>query len=228
MYLEMKRIAIIEDDSTMREALAALLRQSSYEVQVLDNYEASMLLRDAPALLLLDLNLPAENGLEILKNLRKTSDLPVIMLTSSGFEADEALSMGYGADDYITKPYSPNILLLRIAAILRRTESTSRPTQYRNLKIDLDRGAIESLPDAAGRRNRLLLTKNEMIILRHLLEHNGTIVTRDALMADLWNNQEYINDNALTVNISRLRTKLAKLGAADAIETRKNLGYILS
>ena len=92
---------------------------------------------------------------------------------------------------------------------------------YRDLQVDLDRGVIKN------HQRRALLTKNEMIILRHLLDSQGKIVTRDALMTDLWNNQEYINDNALTVNISRLRSKLDSLGAKDAIETRKGLGYIL-
>ena len=143
-------------------------------------------------------------------------------LTSSGMEMDEVLSMSYGADDYITKPYNPQILLLRIAAVLKRFEGTNGPIKFHNLQVDLNKGVIES------DQKRILLTKNEMIIFGHLLSHRGEIVTRDDLMTDLWNNHEYINDNALTVNVSRLRGKFKTLGMGEAIETRKGLGYILS
>lgn len=129
--------------------------------------------------------------------------------------------MSYGADDYITKPYSPQILLLRIAAVLKRTETPSGPIKYRDIDVDLARGVIQN------DRKRILLTKNEMIILGHLIKNRGKIVTRDELMTDLWNNHEYINDNALTVNISRVRAKMNTLGSGDAIETRKGLGYVL-
>lgn len=224
----MKRIEIIEDDLAMQGALAELLRNSGYDPIIAKEFSAENILADSPDLLLLDINLPGGNGIELLKAVRAKSDLPVIMLTSSSLEIDEALSMSFGADDYVTKPYSPSILLLRLAAILRRTESTGKPILFRNLNIDLDRGVVEALSASQSEKSRLTLTKNEMIILRHLLENSGKIVTRADLMTDLWNNQEYINDNALTVNISRLRRKLARLGADGAIETRKNLGYILA
>lgn len=228
----MLRILIIEDEAVMRQGLANLLQSNGYEATALaddvlssasHNLEhlTSAILDTQPNLILLDINLPGINGELLLKTLRTKSSIPVIMLTSSSSEMDEVLSMSYGADDYVTKPYSPQVLLLRIAAILKRMEGNNEPLNFRDLRIDLARGVIEH------NSKRVLLTKNEMIILGHLLSHQGKIVTRDALMTDLWNNHEYINDNALTVNISRVRAKLKTLGAEDAIETRKGLGYIL-
>lgn len=240
------KIYIVEDEPVMRQSLADLLQGSGYETNALSFEQTSSvaptprvprdlettveeILSAQPDLLLLDINLPGLNGEQLLRNLREKSELPVIMLTSSSSEMDEVLSMSYGADDYITKPYSPQVLLLRIAAVLKRVEAPSNVRNFRHLNIDLARGVIigETNPKT-GKPRRALLTKNEMIILSHLLEAKGEIVTRDALMTDLWNNQEYINDNALTVNISRLRAKLKSLGADDAIETRKGLGYILA
>lgn len=228
----MQRILIIEDEPIMRQGLADLLRSSGYEPKTLDGIDTGVaqpnladlikqILQIDPQLILLDINLPGVSGELLLKNLRMQSEVPVIMLTSSNTELDEVLSMSYGADDYITKPYNPQILLLRIAAVLKRLEGTSGPLKYHDLLIDLSRGVVENAT------RRVLLTKNEMIILGHLLNHQGEIVTRDALMTDLWNNHEYINDNALTVNVSRVRAKLKHLGAGDAIETRKGLGYVL-
>ncbi len=232
----MKKILIIEDDATMRQALRALLAGANYDVVILEDFSTDAfcetIRKTNPDLVLLDLNLPDQNGLNLLKTLREFSDVSVIMVTSSSDEANEVLSMSYGADDYITKPYSPSILLLRIAAVLRRTEMPAKFNIVHGLKIDLTRGLITKEHDEHGdntpkTKNRILLTKNEMIILRHLLEHQGEIVKRDELMTDLWNNQEYINDNALTVNVSRLRNKLAMLSSDEIIETRKGLGYIL-
>lgn len=214
----------------MRQGLAELLQSSGYEpisLELETNLTPSLeslteqILQKQPHLILLDINLPGINGEMLLKTLRTKSNTPVIMVTSSSVEMDEVLSMSYGADGYVTKPYNPQVLLLRIAAVLKRAEGSSGPIKYRDLEIDLARGVMKNPT------KRILLTKNEMIIIGHLLKHQGEIVTRDALMTDLWNNHEYINDNALTVNISRVRAKMATLGNHDAIETRKGLGYVL-
>ena len=144
------------------------------------------------------------------------------MVTSRETVADEVLSMSYGADDYITKPYNPNILLLRISAVLKRAVKKEDTYSYRDLEINMNKGIIK------GNNIEIILTKNEMIIFNYLLNNRNKIVTRDELMTDLWNNDEYINDNALSVNISRLRAKLKEAGYEDAIITRKGIGYILS
>ena len=174
-------------------------------------------------MVLLDINLPHKNGKDILKELRTKSDVPVIMVTSSDAERDELVSIGYGADDYITKPYNPTLLLLRMGNIFKRLGgSSSDIAEYGDVSIDFRRSMI-----IAKDGSETVLSKNEMLILSFLYNNKGQIVSRDDLMTDLWNNSEYLNDNALTVNISRLRSKLADAGMENAIETRKGQGYIL-
>lgn len=211
----MKKILIVEDDVSIRNELQKLLVNSGYETIVMDNFENQIefILESKADLILLDINIPILNGEMVLKELRKKSDVPVIMVTSRTSEVDEVLSMSYGADDFITKPYNPTVLLLRIQNIFKRMEVKTDNVKYNNLNVELSRGIIKS------ETKQVVLTKNEMIIFALLLNNKGRIVSRDQLMTDLWNNEEYINDNALTVNISRLRNKLASLGCADAIET---------
>lgn len=218
----MKKIVVVEDDKNMCTELVQLLKNSGYEAESLKEFEHAEkeLLASHADLILLDINIPYINGEMLLQNLRKKSDIPVIMLTSRNNEVDEVLSMSYGADDYITKPYNPTILLLRISNVLKRIQS-KEDSKYRDLEINMQNGTIKK-DDV-----EIILTKNEMIIFGYLLQHQNKIVTRDELMTTLWNNDEYINDNALTVNISRLRTKLKDVGCEDAIETRKGIGYIL-
>ncbi len=220
----MKKIVIVEDDEVISNELSSLLQNVGYETYILINFENALeeLINSNADLILLDINIPNINGEFLLQEFRKKSNTPVIMVTSRNSETDELLSMSFGADDYITKPYNPNILLLRIAAVLKRIENISDIIYYKDLEISMQKGIIR-------RENReVVLTKNEMIIFNYLLTHQNRIVTRDELMTDLWNNNEYINDNALTVNISRLRTKLKEVGLADAISTRKGMGYILT
>ena len=219
----MTKILIIEDDQTLSEELSILLRNAGYSVQRVTSFEdtLSQMKKEDADLVLLDINLPSENGEVLLQKYRKESDTPVIMLTSRAEDMDEVLSMSYGADDYITKPYNPTILLLRISAILKRSTKKSQTMTYKDLEVSFVSGSI--VRNGAEQ----VLTKNEMIIFQILLDHQGEIVSRDDLMTALWDNDEFLNDNALSVNISRLRGKLADLGIQDAIETRKKQGYLL-
>lgn len=220
----MKTIAIVEDDKTISSELKELLKNASYNPVIIDDYNnlKNQLIKSNPDLILLDINLPNNiTGELVLKELRKESNIPVIMLTSRVTEVDEILSISYGADDYITKPYNPTILLLRIQSILKRLENSKDTFQYNDLILYPSKGILKRNDE------ELSLTKNEMIIFTFLLNNRGKIVSRDDLMTDLWNNNEYINDNALTVNISRLRSKLEEFGVKDAIETRKGQGYKL-
>ena len=219
----MKKILVIEDEKIVADELFDLLKNSSYEVFLLEDFKNAKeeVLKRSPDLILLDINIPYQNGELLLQELRKETKIPIIMVTSRNSDTDEVLSMSYGADDYITKPYNPNILLLRIAAVLKRVGDLSEIKKYQELEINLQKGIIKR------GENEINLTKNEMIILGYLLSHLNKIVTRDELMTTLWNNDEYINDNALTVNISRLRSKLKEVGYQDAIETKKKAGYIL-
>jgi len=218
----MYKITIVEDDQIISGELATLLENDGYSTYIVKDFEHSVeeILSSRGDLVLLDINIPYMNGKTVLQNVRKESNVPIIMVTSKDTVVDEALSISYGADDYVTKPYNPEILLLRIGAVLKRSKLEKSPN-YEDLVINFQRGTIKN--DSIEE----ILTKNEMIIFSVLLENRGRITTRETLMTALWNNSEYINDNALTVNLSRLRTKLADLGHEDAIETRKGLGYIL-
>ena len=219
----MKKIAILEDDTSIALELKELLKNAGYDVLIITDYENAVesLLKEKVDLTLLDINLPTANGEVILKELRKQTTMPIIMLTSRVTEVDEILSISYGADDYITKPYNPTILLLRIQNIFKRSNAQTNSLIYNNIIVNPSKGILQK------ENEELSLTKNEMIIFLYLLNNKGNIVKRDELMTDLWNNNEYINDNALTVNISRLRTKLEEFGLKNVIETRKGQGYKL-
>lgn len=219
----MKSILIIEDDKSIQIELQEMLNNAGYHTIILEYFDNIMndIITYEPDMILLDINLPGQNGEMILQEIRKESNLPIIMVTSRSNESDEVLSMSYGADDYIVKPYNPTILLLRIEAILKRSVVFHNQLKYHDLIINLKRGTIEN------KNQEIVLTKNEIIIFSYLLENKNRITSRDELMTILWNSNEYINDNALTVNISRLRNKLKEAGIENAIETRKGLGYIL-
>ena len=219
----MKKIMIIEDDTIISKELYELLVNAGYEALILKDFlnAKEEILKSNIDLILLDINIPYQNGEQLLKEIRKESNVPVIMVTSRANETDEILSISYGADDYITKPYSPTILLLRIQNIFKRLDNSTEVLKYKDLEVSISRGTL------SGSNKELELTKNEMLIFQHLLNNQNRIVSRDELMTILWNNEEYINDNALTVNISRLRSKLEDFGYPNAIETRKGQGYIL-
>lgn len=217
------KILIVEDDDSLSYELSNLLKGSGYNSFILQDYNNAIeeIKRINPDLILMDINIPFTNGEVLLSEVRKIMNTPVIMLTSRNSETDEVISMSYGADDYITKPYNPTILLLRINAIFKRMENNLNVINYESMVVNVKKGTI------SNQNKEIILTKNEMIIFTYLLSHKGQIVTRDELMTDLWDTGEYINDNALTVNISRLRAKLSELGLNDKLETRKGQGYIL-
>lgn len=221
----MMTIMIVEDEEMIREELSSLLESAGYSVIAPTDFQnvTKQVLDVKPDLLLLDIQLPWVNGEVVLKTIREHSSLPVIMVTSRNTEIDEVLSMSYGADDYITKPYNPTLLLLRVQAVLKRTQNVkNEEITYEDIHVDMKKGVLKT-----GDHEEVL-TKNEMLIFSYLLNHRQGIVSRDELMTTLWDHKEYISDNALTVNISRLRKKLKNLGYENAIETRKGQGYILA
>ena len=217
----MKKIMIVEDDKVIAEELYNLLVNSNYDACILNDFTNAKneILKSGVDLILLDINIPILNGEILLKEIRKESNVPIIMVTSKSEETDEVLSYSYGADDYIIKPYNPTILLLKIAAIFKRCELNSNIISYKDLSFDIGKGIVKN------KNGEVILTKNEIIIFSLLLNHQDRIVSKDEIMTDLWNNDEYINENALTVNISRLRAKLSELGYDNIIETRKGIGY---
>ena len=212
---------IVEDEKEILIELSNLLENSGYEVEVIKDFSFAKqeILNSKADLVLLDINIPVINGELLLKEIRKESNVPIIMLTSRVNEVDEVLSMSYGADDYITKPYNPTILLLRIQNIFKRMDREY--LVYDDIKVNYEKGTL-------SKKDKVVeLTKNEMIIFIYLLKKREKIVSRDELMTELWDNDEYINDNALTVNISRLRSKLESFGLKNPIETKKKVGYKL-
>lgn len=219
----MKNILIVEDEEIIRKELETLLKNSGYNALSLNSFSNAKedIINTKADLILLDINLPNINGEMLLKEIRKEINTPVIMVTSRNDEVDEVLSISYGADDYIIKPYNPTVLLLRIQNIFKRMENNRDDLFYDDIIVNPKKGTL----DKNGKT--LELIKNEMIIFTYLLRSRGKIVSRDNLMTDLWNNNEFINDNALTVNISRLRSKLQEFGLEGKIETRKGQGYKL-
>ena len=218
----MKKIMIVEDDKVIAEELFYLLKNADYEPCILEDFKNAKdeILNSNSDLILLDINIPFIDGKVLLKEIRKELSIPIIMVTSMTDEINEVMSYSYGADDYITKPYNPTILLLKIRALFKRCEINKNVLVYKDLSFDIGKGIVKN-----SNNDEVILTKNEIIIFNLLLTNKDRIVTKDEIMTDLWNNDEYINENALTVNISRLRSKLSTLGYTDLIETRKGIGY---
>lgn len=221
----MAKIIIIEDTDTIRRELSTFLTRYGYYVVAPTSFEniIDYTLGEAPDLVLLDINLPIFDGYHICRELRKSSDVPIIMVTSRDSEMDELMSMNLGADDFITKPYNTQILLARIASILRRIEgsNTQDIISYNDLKLNLSNGTITYKGSTAE------LTKNELKILSCLIKNKGKIVSRDDLMDFMWSSEIFVDDNILSVNVTRLRKKLEEVGMKDNIETRRGLGYIM-
>lgn len=222
----MKKIIIIEDDEVIREELQSFLSKYNYQVIAPVQFDniIDKILNEKANLILLDINLPVYDGYYICREIRKNSEVPIIVVTSRDSEMDELMSMNLGADDFVTKPYNTQILLARIAALLKRTsgsEGTSTFLTYGDLKLNLSNAT------AFYKNNEQELTKNEMKILSFLIENKGKIVSRDELMEYLWKSDFFVDDSTLSVNITRLRKKLDSIGVKSAIETRRGLGYIM-
>lgn len=221
----MKKILIIEDDKTISDELKILLDDNGYDSYQLFNFHqvTKKIIEFDPDLVLLDIVLPGTNGQTILKEIRKESNLPIIMLTSKTGDINEIMSMSYGADDYITKPYNPTLLLLRIETLFRHLDDQGSNDQieYNQMTINLLKSTL------TYKDNEIILSKNELTILYYLIKNHGKIVSRDELMDHLWDYSDFVDDNTLTVNINRLRKKMKSLGILDSIETRRKQGYIL-
>lgn len=221
----MPKIVIIEDTEKIREELKTFLLRYGYEAVAPTNFEQiiSDTLKEEPDLILLDINLPVFDGYYICREIRKESNVPIIVVTSRDNEMDELTSMNLGADDFVTKPYNTQILLARIENILKRMQGAAIQDVhvYKDLKLNLSNGSVSYKGETAE------LTKNELKILSCLYKNKGKIVSRDDLMDFMWNADAFVDDNNLSVNVTRLRKKLEGLGMQKNIETRRGLGYIL-
>ena len=222
----MQKILIIEDDEKLRNELETFLNKNGFVATSLNKFDNAVedILNEKADLLLLDINLPYTDGKFICKEIRKISNVPIIMVTSRDNEMDELLSLNYGADQYVTKPYNIQILLAKIVGLLKRNQNAGNNPD----KIDCG----EFVLNTAGRiiekeDNKVELTKNEYKILEYLVLHRQQVISRDEIMDYLWESEEFVDDNTLNVNIKRLRTKLEELGLIDQIETRRGQGYLL-
>ena len=217
------KILIIEDDFELSNELKILLDNNGYHGIILQDLQNALenIIKINPDLILLDIKLPYLNGQQLLKQIRKNSNVPVIMVTSKDSEIDEILAMSYGADDYITKPYNPTILLLHIEAIFKRLNKIDNNLVYHGVNINLSKCTLKK-DDI-----ELLLSKNEMSIFYFLFMNQGKIVSRDEIMNYLRGTDKFIDDNTLTVNMTRLKKKLVQIGLINVIETRRDQGYIL-
>lgn len=223
----MARVFIVEDDEALRRELGRLLQLEGFEVALCDgagseSQIAEAALSSSPDCILLDLMLPSTDGHAVCREIRVKSPVPLIMLTASDRELDELIGLGLGADDFITKPYSPATLVARLRAHLRRSApgAQSLVVEHNGLSLDLASGT------ASFGGSSTELTRNELRILGALMRSPGSVVTRADLMSELWESDEFIDDNTLTVNVNRLRTKLTSIGAPkDYIQTRRQMGY---
>ena len=220
------KILIIEDDVIIREQLAKFLKNNKYEVEVVECFDnvITQIENISPHLILLDVNLPQNDGYSICRKIRETSEMPVIIITSRDTEMDELISMNLGADDFVRKPFNTQILLARIERLLKRNYNTNASDilQHGDLKLDLIKGSV------SYKESMDTLTKNELAILNYFLMHKGELVSREKLLLFLWDSSDFVDDNTLSVNITRLRKKLENIGAGNPIETRRGLGYILN
>ena len=221
----MPKIMIIEDDPAIREELTLLLENEGYTTLVIKRFTdiPAQAAQEHPNLILLDIGLPGKDGFFLCAALRKAVPAPVIFVTSRDAGADEVRALSLGGDDYITKPYSVPVLLARIKAVLRRSGGPEQADllEAGELRLSLTKGAVSSGGKAVE------LSRNELQILACLMVRTGQIVSRADLIDALWDNQIYIDDNTLSVNMTRLRGKLAEIGLPDAIKTRRGMGYQL-
>lgn len=222
----MQKILIVEDDIKLRNELETFLIKNGFDAKGLKNFDniVSDILNEKSDLVLLDINLPYVDGNFVCKEIRKLSNVPIIMVTSRDTEIDELMSLNYGADQYVTKPFNIQILLAKITGLLKRNQSAGTISD----KIDCN-GFILNISDRTieSEGKKIELTKNEYNILRFLSSHRQEVVSRDDIMDFLWESEEFIDDNTLNVNVKRLRVKLEELGLKDKIETRRGQGYLL-
>lgn len=222
----MARIFVVEDDASIRNEVIEVLERQGFETSYCLSFDRVVedIIAARPDLVLLDLTLPGTDGQLVCRELRQGSDIPVIVLTSRVTEVDEVMSMTMGADDFIAKPYSARVLVARVQALLRRAQGGSdsgRVLEYGGVLLDLSR----STATATGNGRSIELTKNEMRILALLIGKAGTIVSREAIMRDLWDSDAFVDDNTLTVNINRLRATLEKIGITGYLTTHRGRGY---
>lgn len=217
------KIFVVEDETEICKELSVLLQKYGYAYESSTDFAhiTDHILKAEADLVLLDINLPYQDGYTICREIRKQSDIPIIVLTSRNTDFDELMSLNIGADDFISKPYNAQVLIARIQKILKRTyeAQVNSVLFHKGLTINLLK-ATASYGD-----KEVDLTKNELGILRLLVVNKGNVIPRDAIIDELWQSDEFIDENTLNVNIVRLRKKLSEIGVPDYLETKRGLGY---
>ena len=224
-----KKVLVVDDEKLIVKGIRFSLEQDGMEVTcAYDGEEALRLAQENKFdMILLDIMLPKMDGFEVCQAIREFSNMPIVMLTAKGDDMDKILGLEYGADDYITKPFNPPILLARIGVVLKRTTDKNAEKsrgnalnmEYKGVILNVVGGCIEH----EGKKTDL--TKNELKILHLLYQKKGEIVPRLDMIEYLWDNEVFIDDNTLSVNVTRLRGKLADIGVTDFIETKRGMGY---
>lgn len=220
----MYRIFIVEDDETIAKTVKKHLESWDYEVETATDFSNVMaeFVKFDPQLVLMDIKLPYYNGYHWCAEIRKQSKVPVVFLSSQTDNMNIVMAVNMGGDDFIAKPFDLNVLTVKVQAMLRRAydfAGSSNVLEHDGVILNLTEGTV------TYRKNKTELTKNELRILQSLMENSGSIVTRDMLMTKIWESDDYIDENTLSVNVNRLRKKLAELGLEDYIVTKKGMGY---
>lgn len=222
----MYKILIVEDDQMIAQTLAMHLQKWDYKTKIIEDLKNVLqeFLAFEPELVILDIMLPFFNGFYWCQKIREVSKVPIIFLSSANDNMNIVMAMNLGADEFIEKPFDLSVLTAKVQALLRRTYSFGGTTNMIEYK-----GALLNLNDAVltYREQKIELTKNEFKILQILLENAGKIVSRDTIMERLWENDAFVDDNTLTVNVTRLRRKLEGIGMTDVIRTKKGIGYLV-
>ncbi len=222
----MYRIFIVEDDEIISEVLKKNLSSWGYDVSCAEDFSNIIqeFVRRDPQLVLLDLKLPFYNGFHWCTQIRQISSVPILFLSSANDNMNIVMAMNMGGDDFVEKPFDLNVLTAKIQALLRRAYSCTgqlNVLEYRDVILNLNDAAV------TFHGERMELTKNDFKILQILMENAGKIVKRDRIMERLWESDEFIDDNTLTVNMTRLRKKLESIGICDFIATKKGIGYVI-
>lgn len=222
----MYRIFIVEDDKTIANAVKKHLEGWDYEVKIAENFKniTAEYATFFPHLTLMDIGLPFHNGLYWCREIRRTSNAPIIFLSSASDNMNIVLAMNMGGDDFIAKPFDLSVLTAKIDAVMRRcygSNAASNILEHKGIRLNISEAAL------IYEDEKIELTKNEFIIIMTLMERKGKIVSRKHLVNKLWETESYIDENTLTVNLSRLRKKLERYGIVDFITTKAGMGYIM-
>lgn len=222
----MYRILVVEDDAVISEQIAKYLEKWGYEVETVKDFSNVMgqFAVCEPQLVLMDIGLPFYNGYYWCGEIRKVSQVPIIFISSASDNMNVVMAVNMGGDDFVVKPFDLEILQAKIQALLRRAYAFTTPgavLEYRGVLLNMSDMSL------SFQKNRMELTKNEFRIVQSLFEAAGGVVSRDMLMKRLWDDECFVDDNTLTVNMNRLRKRLAEIGLAELIQTKKGVGYLL-